>query len=82
VREPTSRDLHREPTPKIPVTVKWFNQTKGYRFIKPDDGSPNVFVYISAVQKAGYTDLAQGVRIIYLVPRRSGKMTAENLRLG
>jgi CspA family cold shock protein len=64
-------------------TVKWFNSTKGYGFIAPDGGGPDVFVHISAVEKAGYTNLAEGARISYeLVSGRSGKMSAENLRLG
>jgi CspA family cold shock protein len=64
-------------------TVKWFNPTKGYGFIKPEAGGPDVFVHISSVEKAGYTGLAEGVRISYeLVPSRSGKVSAENLRLG
>lgn len=46
-------------------TVKWFNTTKGYGFIKPDDGGPDVFVHISAVEKAGYTGLAEGARISF-----------------
>jgi cold shock protein len=63
-------------------TVKWFNATKGYGFIKPEGGGPDVFVHISAVEKAGYTSLADGARIGYeLVANRSGKMSAENLRL-
>ena len=64
-------------------TVKWFNSTKGFGFIKPEAGGPDVFVHISSVEKAGYTGLAEGVRISYeLVPGRSGKVSAENLRLG
>ena len=64
-------------------TVKWFNPTKGYGFIKPDDGGQDVFVHISAVEKAGYTNLAEGARISFEVTmKRGGKMSAENLRLG
>ena len=63
--------------------VKWFNPTKGYGFIKPDGGGPDVFVHVSAVQKAGYTSLAEGARISYeLLTGRNGKSSAENLRLG
>jgi CspA family cold shock protein len=61
-------------------TVKWFNPTKGYGFIAPDN---DVFVHISAVEKAGYTSLAEGAKVSYeLVTNRSGKQAAENLRLG
>ena len=64
-------------------TVKWFNATKGYGFIKPDVGGADVFVHISAVEKAGYTGLVEGARLSYeLVTGRSGKSSAENLRLG
>ena len=64
-------------------TVKWFNPTRGFGFIQPEDGGQDVFVHISAVQKAGYTSLAEGARISYeLVAGRTGKMSAENLRLG
>jgi len=63
--------------------VKWFNTTKGYGFIQPDEGGSDVFVHISAVEKAGYTGLAEGARISYeLREGRSGKMSAENLRIG
>jgi CspA family cold shock protein len=64
-------------------TVKWFNDTKGYGFIKPDGGGPDVFVHISAVEKAGYTGLADGAKISYeLVTTLAGKTAAENLRIG
>jgi len=68
----------------VPIgTVKWFNPTRGFGFIQPEDGGQDVFVHISAVQKAGYTSLAEGARISYeLVAGRTGKMSAENLRLG
>lgn len=63
--------------------VKWFNLEKGYGFIRPEDGSADVFVHISAVQKAGHTTLAEGTRVSYeLLPGRSGKISAENLRVG
>ena len=64
-------------------TVKWFNPTKGYGFIRPDSGDKDVFVHISAVEKAGLTTLADGARVSYeLVTGRSGKSSAENLRVG
>jgi CspA family cold shock protein len=61
--------------------VKWFNPAKGYGFI-PDDGGNDVFVHISAVEKAGYTNLAEGARVSYELVDRPGKPCAENLRLG
>jgi CspA family cold shock protein len=64
-------------------TVKWFNSSKGYGFIKPDGDGQDVFVHISAVERAGYTGLAEGVKSSYeLVTTRFGKTAAENLRLG
>jgi CspA family cold shock protein len=63
--------------------VKWFNSTKGYGFIKPDGGGQDVFVHISAVEKAGYAGLVEGARVSYeLFTGRNGKMSAENLRIG
>jgi CspA family cold shock protein len=61
--------------------VKWFDQKKGYGFIVPDDGGRDLFVHITAVQKAGYSDLVQGVRVSYEIrPDREGNPTAESLR--
>ncbi len=64
-------------------TVKWFNATKGYGFIQPDDGSKDVFVHISAVQNAGMRGLDEGQKINYdAPPGRQGQVSAENLRNG
>lgn len=63
-------------------TVKWFNTTKGYGFIQPDDGGKDVFVHISAVEKAGYNGLVEGAKISYEEKENRGKTSAENLRLG
>ena len=61
-------------------TVKWFNSTKGYGFISPDDGSKDVFVHLSAVERAGLSDLRQGQRIEYELQSQNGKTAAENLK--
>ena len=62
-------------------TVKWFNTTKGFGFIQPDDGGKDVFVHISAVQSAGMRSLAEGQKLSYEeTPGRQGKVSAENLR--
>ena len=63
-------------------TVKWFNETKGYGFIQPDDGGKDVFVHISAVERAGMRNLVEGQKIAYdIVPdKRSGKDAAGNLQ--
>jgi cold shock protein len=63
-------------------TVKWFNATKGFGFIQPDDGSQDVFVHISAVERAGMRELRDGQKVSYeiVADRRSGKSSAENLK--
>jgi len=63
-------------------TVKWFNATKGYGFIQPDTGGKDVFVHVSAVEKAGFTSLVEGAKVSYEVVANRGKESAENLRLG
>ncbi|MDP6705964.1 MAG: cold-shock protein [Alphaproteobacteria bacterium] len=61
-------------------TVKWFNATKGYGFIQPNDGSQDAFVHISAVERAGLSGLNEGQKVEYdLVPGRNGKSAADNL---
>jgi cold shock protein len=63
-------------------TVKWFNATKGFGFIQPDTGGPDIFVHISAVERAGLRDLHDGQKIAYEVvaDRRTGKSSADNLK--
>ncbi|MCJ2108289.1 cold-shock protein [Methylobacterium sp. E-041] len=63
-------------------TVKWFNETKGYGFIQPDDGGKDVFVHISAVERAGMRNLTEGQKVSYeiLTDKRSGKDAAGNLQ--
>ena len=62
-------------------TVKWFNTTKGFGFIQPDDGGADVFVHISAVERSGMNSLNEGQKVSYEVvqDRRSGKSAAGNL---
>jgi cold shock protein len=63
-------------------TVKWFNGQKGFGFIQPDDGSKDVFVHISAVERAGMFGLNEGQKISYeiVADRRTGKSSADNLK--
>jgi cold shock protein len=62
-------------------TVKWFNGTKGFGFIVPQDGGKDVFVHITAVQAAGLRSLDEGQRVSYEVAMERGKAAATNLRL-
>jgi cold shock protein len=64
-------------------TVKWFNAQKGFGFIQPDDGGADVFVHISAVERAGLSDLREGQKLSYeiVADRRSGKSSADMLKL-
>jgi CspA family cold shock protein len=61
-------------------TVKWFNATKGFGFIEPDDGSKDAFVHISAVERAGLSGLNEGQKVTFeLQQGQNGKTSAENL---
>lgn len=63
-------------------TVKWFNPTKGYGFVQPEDGSKDVFLHISEVQKAGLRDVREGDRLTFEVQAgNQGKSSAANIRL-
>ena len=62
-------------------TVKWFNPTKGFGFIQPDTGGKDVFVHISAVEKAGLSNLNEGAKVSYEIVSDRGKESAGNLRL-
>jgi CspA family cold shock protein len=63
-------------------TVKWFNATKGFGFIQPDDGGKDAFVHISAVERSGLGHLIEGQKIEFelISDRRSGKISADNLK--
>jgi CspA family cold shock protein len=68
--------------PMTKGTVKWFNNQKGFGFIQPETGGTDVFVHISAVERAGMSTLNEGQKVSFEVvaDRRSGKSAAENLR--
>ena len=61
-------------------TVKWFNTTKGFGFIQPDDGGADVFVHISAVQRSGLQGLDEGQKVSYELQNERGKTAAVNLQ--
>jgi CspA family cold shock protein len=63
-------------------TVKWFSTIKGFGFIEPEDGSKDAFVHISAVERAGLSNLREGQKVEYeLVPGERGRSSAENLKI-
>jgi cold shock protein len=64
-------------------TVKWFNSQKGFGFIAPDNGGSDAFVHISAVERSGISELRDGQKVSYelVADRKSGKMSADNLKL-
>ena len=62
-------------------TVKWFNASKGFGFIQPDGGGKDVFVHISAVERAGLSNLNEGAKVSYEEKESRGKMSAENLKV-
>jgi CspA family cold shock protein len=66
----------------ITGTVKWYNATKGFGFIQPDDGSKDAFVHVSAIERAGMNDLREGQKISYelISDSRTGKVSAEKLQ--
>jgi CspA family cold shock protein len=63
-------------------TVKWYNPEKGFGFIQPDDGGKDAFVHVSAIERAGMTDLREGQKISFemVSDKRSGKMSADKLQ--
>jgi CspA family cold shock protein len=80
--EPGTPHNVRSPRRLLPSgQVKWFNATKGFGFIRPDDGAGDAFVHITAVQAAGLTGLAEGQRVTYELIRERGKSSATNLKL-
>jgi CspA family cold shock protein len=62
-------------------TVKWFNATKGYGFIQPDDGGKDVFLHVSAVERAGLSNVNEGAKIDYEIVSDRGKQSAGNIKI-
>jgi CspA family cold shock protein len=81
--DPSEARLSPQRSLSMPVgTVKWFNPTKGFGFIQPDSGGKDVFVHISAVQRAGLESLEEGQRIEFqVVPGRDGRTSADQLKV-
>jgi CspA family cold shock protein len=84
--EPRSFSRSEQPERRLPHGYwnwKWFNETKGYGFIQPDQGGKDVFVHISAVERSGMNGLAEGMKVTYDVEadRKSGKESATNLKV-
>jgi len=77
-----SLGIEQDRTPMSTGTVKWFNNQKGFGFIEPSDGGKDVFVHISAVERAGMSTLKEGQKLSFdvVADRRTGKSAAENLR--
>jgi CspA family cold shock protein len=77
-----SREQQRKETTMATGTVKWFNPTKGYGFIQPQGGGKDVFVHISAVERAGLSTLNEGQIVQYEVVSNRGKESADSLKVG
>jgi cold shock protein len=78
----SSTHVYEERAPMSTGTVKWYNAQKGYGFIQPEDGSKDVFVHVSAVERAGLYELKEGQKVTFEVVanRKTGKSAAENLK--
>jgi CspA family cold shock protein len=76
-----SAKLHVKEVTMANGTVKWFNGKKGFGFIQPEDGGADVFVHISALERAGLTDLREGQRVSYELAMNKGKTSAANLKV-